>query len=557
MAGNIREFDNPVPTLQPDDRGVTAFRQLATHQESAGHEIGNAIGGGIARAGDVAQSYYDKAVTLPAVAKSGRDAAELLSTMTGQYQDYLKQHPDDPEAAKTFRENVLRPALDKYSDGAVNPDDARARSAHASSLYDSFVTRGIADTSFMAGEAVSKAATDQAVAGSAAVQADPAANLDATISGWEITRQAQRALVTQDPQGLKKFDLDTRAQEKEWVHGAVLANISKGGAESTLADIKAGKYDKYSKYFVDGNGTNTYSTDIKTLESAAQAGINALKTQSNADRAQHDRDVTAQSQARLGDYYGAMVDPTTNTIKIPPGITTAILTDPNLKPADRSAAIGLVKRMSAAPVETTASGLVHSMIERIANPTGQDIEESNGITWVRDKPGGAGRPLTQAEVMDHVGVDMTKADADFVLKQMKPTPTTRPNNMLLSQALTQARSMLVGKDIVSGTVDPATEDRMTKWEAWALPQFSKRIDAGEDPGTVLFDPKSGLLAPDTMQRFGAKDASDVQRFINQVNGGKVPDAKTNPQYPMTGTPTGGVAPPTDKTKALNSIFLGK
>lgn len=273
MAGNIREFENPVNGLQPNDLGVTAYRQLAVHQESAGNQIGGVIGQGIQEGGQVAQQYYDQAVTQPAALKSSRDAAELMNSSTQGYNEFLKANPDDPDAPKKYRETVLQPALDKYLDGAVNEQDRVVRQQRAERMYDSFVTTGMADVQTRAGASAATNLNDTLGLYGSVVSQNPA-KLDFALGEVDAAVKAGRDLI-KDPQQLAKYDLSINAEKAKIVNTAIASQMTQdhgAGAQQLFDDLSAGKYSKYASL------NPNWGNEVETLKKSALGMANEYKT---------------------------------------------------------------------------------------------------------------------------------------------------------------------------------------------------------------------------------------------------------------------------------------
>jgi hypothetical protein len=155
---NIRQFDTPALDIRPTETGVQAtaaaarrggafFNQAA--EDMTG--LGNRIAGAVRDVGEVAVDFAQHRE----ISAGAAEFAKMHAQLTDAWNNTVKNaDPNDTSVASKFNDQVLQPALDKFS-GAFNTEGGqRWAEQHVDSLRNHMFERATADMSTMAGAAV-------------------------------------------------------------------------------------------------------------------------------------------------------------------------------------------------------------------------------------------------------------------------------------------------------------------------------------------------------------------------------------------------------------------
>ena len=130
---NIKVFDTPQLGLRPSETGIEtvagnarrqgaffheeagSLEQLAAQEGQAYRSVGNALGGGVASAGEVAVNYMDHKEISAGAAKG----TQLMAGLTDQWNKIASDpnlDPNDTTIKQKFMQETLEPALQQFKD---------------------------------------------------------------------------------------------------------------------------------------------------------------------------------------------------------------------------------------------------------------------------------------------------------------------------------------------------------------------------------------------------------------------------------------------------------
>ncbi len=281
----IRQFDTPALGLRPTETGIEtvagnarrvgaffnqqagATEQLASDKGAAFGKVGNALGSGIAAAGDAYVNYLDHKEISAGAAKG----TELMATLTDAWNKKIsdpKLDPNDPTIKAKFMQENLEPALQQFKDdsGYFTTDKSQQ---FAESFIDRFrqhmSDKASADMSTLAGIALKRNVETTVNSLSSMVASDPssldfalksvdhaidakvgsAPTLDATTAASvrsEVGLKARENIVKSAIIGMiqKNPNVDLDAIQKkygDYVNGAEMKMFQKTAQAQSKADL--------------------------------------------------------------------------------------------------------------------------------------------------------------------------------------------------------------------------------------------------------------------------------------------------------------------------------
>lgn len=295
---NIREINNDKLGLTASERGVDAytqsarrivgiFGQVADDQRRTGNTIASAIEVG----GKTAVDYLDHQEISHGMAQF----AQLHLNLTKQWDDVLKgADPNDPAVAAKFRDSVVEPALEKFSEGFSTEKSQAWAESRTGALRDHFFTKTAADQSSLAMVATRENVRTLANTYSTSVAIDPS-------STREVLKQARddlNALVDTSP----TLSAEHRAQVKGEIGQKISESIVKAGVTAAIAkNPDAGlalARDPELAPYLNGGEVNQFYGEAKRAAKADEVNARQLATLRAKDTSEKN------SEAILEDIHG-------------------------------------------------------------------------------------------------------------------------------------------------------------------------------------------------------------------------------------------------------------
>jgi len=171
----IPQYQAPIDKITPSDRGTEAQtmagRRIGHFYSQAAGEISSAARAGATAAADVAHAVDDIGAGVRFAANAVEDyqahkevsagaaaSAKLFSQLSDEWDARVKNaavnDPNDPTVAAKFREDVLEPALQKFTEGFSNTTKGRNWSeTHAISMRNHFFQKSAGDMGGLAAKA--------------------------------------------------------------------------------------------------------------------------------------------------------------------------------------------------------------------------------------------------------------------------------------------------------------------------------------------------------------------------------------------------------------------
>jgi len=517
---NIPEFEARAADqgLQPQEGGARAFEGEGRHVEAAYARAGNDIGSGINDLG----TTWEHHVTVQADLSTLKLQSQK---MVSRQQEWRQAFAED-QAAPVHNPNLLQDLQQKWAgeDDAYNAtlptQEAQAfHQEQAIRQRQHFAEVGMAD---MATLAAHQGVTDVEHTGiylQSASHNDPT-SLTHNLGTIDTSVEAQiralgpnataEAIALMREAGDRQKTASTLAAGRGTVDNAV---DPVGGAPGSGIGPAATK-------FLESPEAKLYLSDQQRAEIQGYADRQSHARQQDAwmQEEHAHRQAEWQSQDTMSQYQKILGDSLKPGGSLPGDFLSTVLADPHLRPGDRDTLVGLTHRMQteAANIQT-GPGVLHTLLGRVTLPEGDPHR------------------LTPNEVLQHIGVDLSRTDGDFLLERLKPAAEAhdRMANIMLDQAIREARAALVPHDTLSN-LDPAQkaleEHNMSAFETWFVAAYTDGLRQGKTPAQ--------LLSPDSADYL--LKGNKIQTFAGQ-GAGSTP-AGGSAAAPLGGTPPKGIVP---------------
>ncbi|WP_407194396.1 hypothetical protein [Bradyrhizobium sp. STM 3566] len=342
---NIRSFDAPQGLgINPTETGINATAAAArrigsSYREAADAyaDLGSRIGSTIRDVGDIAVKYEDHREISAGAAKF----AELQDNLTQEWNERAKTaDPNDPSVAAKFREEVVEPALEKFS-GAFNTENSqRFAEQKVEYLRNHMFQKTAADMSTLAGIAVRKNLADTTTSMTNTAITDPSSvptllsGLDHSISGVvgssptlsatdaarvtsEVSTEVKRKIVHAGAIGAIQKSSDPERTAEDWIKkypDLIDGSEAKALAINARQQIRARNYDEQverrrAKEAAQDKSTelsNQYLIDVRSRDPRIASDPTAVKIL-------NDPNLTKQDKNNLLNYVDRTLKPETDT----------------------------------------------------------------------------------------------------------------------------------------------------------------------------------------------------------------------------------------------------
>jgi hypothetical protein len=464
-AGNVE--------LHPTEMGTDAALQAARRVGTFYHQEGENLGSAIATAGKQAEDFMaHREISHGAVGFAG-----MQQDLTQKWNDQAKNaDPNDPTVAKKFQDEVIEPAIQKYSEGFMTEAGQRWAEQHVDALRSHLFEKTSADMSTLAGIAAKTNVEKTVNSLSSTVATDPSSldfamkTVDGAIGG--IASSSPNLSPTQAAQ--VSSELSQKAKE-QIVKSAVAGMIMKNPG----VDLD-GIQKKYGDYI---NGA-----EMKQFQKAAQ-------TQAKANTLQDKQIQVAQRQlADLNVHKGAAeimaknitFDPTTGHPIVDPNYFQQVLELAKNNPNASNAA------------ETARTMLTWGETQQ--NKANKIVDDPIIKKDLTDRMFDPDRPTSRVDLMkaqaDGKLSNQSFQAMDRLVKEMETTPLHGDIWKSTTQAV---RDRLIRMDLPEGR-DAVGAANYSSFMQDFLPQYIAKSRAGTlEPNALnLNDPKSMIsqsLAP--------------------------------------------------------------
>lgn len=397
-----------------------------------------------------------------------------LTELATGLDDSLRQHmknadPLDPNAAKTWREEVMTPALREFTSGFNTPGGKEWVASHAAELATQFHRVSVADESNRQGaiavntfQQASNRLTNMAAGGSGI-------DLPLSLVGGSI-KTALGQVPGLSPQDQQKYAV---SHETKLGH-----DIVKAGIEHAVDVDPQGGFEKvwkpeYEKYI---SGVEK----VELQNRAIQREHTRLSTQ-NLQENMQDRSAKIDFNQNLSNIYNESAKLTPNGILLAPDFLTRMhdLIDkhpgakfePNTLKSGMDWAKAIQEEHNTGKLDTTDPALLAQMNSRL-------LSTDNPLTLPELQ-----RMKIAHTISDHDAMTYRR----YVEDQEKIGIENPEVKAMVSQSLQAARDYINPKGILGAALDLTGQQglKVANWERWAVPAYLSLVRGGMKPQDAL------------------------------------------------------------------------
>jgi hypothetical protein len=295
----LTPYTSPVDRIQPNDRGVEAQvmagRRIGAFYNQAASEIEGAARAKATAEGDVARGVASAASDAESLAKQVDDylghreiskgaaaSSQLFADLNDQWAKTAKgADPNDPSVAAKFNEQVLNPALDKFSEAYGNtPLGQRWVESHVATMRQHFFQKTAADMTTLAGEAVAVNVRQLGNASSnTAMQSPDFHTVDYLLS--DVPNKV--AAIVDTAPNLKGADAArarlklTEQMQEQIIKAGAIGAISKSADPEATAEAFAKRYPQ----FVNAQEAQQFATSARYYKRLGESEARAARTEAD------------------------------------------------------------------------------------------------------------------------------------------------------------------------------------------------------------------------------------------------------------------------------------
>lgn len=501
----IREFNNPITGLEPNDRAVSSAVFRARHTEAEFAYAGQQIGGGIKDIG----AAYDRIKTQQDISHGLATAADMQSNLTTAWDVTINNaDPNDHSVAEKWREENLNPALDAWQQGFSTEEGRQWAAAHAGALRQHFFEKTAADQSIMAGQASVSNLNQFKIGMSNTVTKDPTAlnqalgTVDAAI---EATIQSTPGL---DPRTTAELRGSLRDQWRKEIATSAVKSIALANPDEAMKRIAGGEYNQ----ILDG-------TDQEALFGYAQE----LHRQADRD-AKAQVEMTRQQQ---GDDFKAKVAALSASMFAPDG---SLQIPPNFHQA--------LTVLSTHPGAVSDPGAIRALgdaaAKAVENANTRTFQTTDPQTW-RDLAGRIGAPpgspneLTRTMVdREYANGNLSNTDYHFLhgaVESAKADPAANKAMTQLNQALTRVKPLVDHSNLYSGKLDQSGIALYDDLHYDTFQKYNQLIAGGKTPQQavdILTDPRNPQGIQQNLSPYQTNNKAGLAAIHARVSAGGGP-----------------------------------
>lgn len=514
---NIREFNNPIDGLKPDDRAAQSSVFAARHIEAEFAYAGNEIGKSIASVGGA----YDKIKTQQDISQGLATSAQIQDNLTTAWDVTLKNaDPNDHSVAEKFREEQINPLLDSWTSSFSTQEGRAWAENHAGALRQHFTEKTIADQALMAGEAAVQNMKTFTTGMSNTVLQDPTA-LNMALGTADMALEATiKADPNLSPAAVAALRGDHRDQMRQEIAKSAFIGTARTNPDAAMADLQSGKYSQ----LLDGTTQNQMFGFAETIKREARADQRAaFEMQKQAQKA----DFEAKASAISGQMFAA-----DGSIVIPPNFHQNLVTL-SLHPGADASAIRSMGDAAAKAVE---------------NANSRTFQTTNPQTWTaltsrigaQDGTPGA---LTHAMVdQQYANGNLSNNDFHFLhqaVETAKADPATHAAMTELNEALTRVKPLVDKSNLYSGKLDQsgvALYDDLHFDTFQRFQQLQKSGMSAQDAVKVLTDPRDPRGIQANLSPYQTNNKAGLAAIHNRVSAGGGPTSVTAPNLTVARKP---------------------
>lgn len=235
---NIRQFNNPVEGLRPDNGAEQVIARAAGHIDDEYTRAGAALGSGISSAGRA----YTEVKERQEISQGMATHAEIMDNLTTAWQATINAaDPNDHSVAERFREEQIKPILDAWTTSFNTENGRKWAELQAGQLQQHFVEKTLADQSNKAGQATVENYQNLVRSASSTVFQDPT-SLNVTLGMLDNATDVMAASPYLTPEMASRVKSELHAQARDTVVKAQVEGSARLNPDKAMHDIATGAY---------------------------------------------------------------------------------------------------------------------------------------------------------------------------------------------------------------------------------------------------------------------------------------------------------------------------
>lgn len=511
--GNIRTYDDKVGGLEPDNKAAGAAAASGRAWQDALASTGEQIGRGVSELGDA----YVKQRTQQQISAGMSQYAAMGSELTQNWDQTIKSaDPNDPTTGDKFRDEQVKPRLEKWVDSFDTPEAKMWATQQAAQLSQHFFEKTAADQSLVAGQAAIQNLDAWTTGLKNMVYNDPTGLATALGS----TDQTIDALVAQhtnlSPEVAARMKGELRTAIRKDITEAAVEGAARSNPMGLLGELADGKFQgmDVKSLPIDVGHATTIALEFKRQQEADDRAQAAVQRQAQKD----------DFDAKMSVVYATMYKPD-GSIVVPPGFHEQLAVLARHPGADASAIHALEDAAS-----TATKAAINGDYVRTDPGTWQGLTSRIGL------------PPTDPHALTHKDVDLAYAanklsGADYsFLSRAVPDASSDPAQQqamrLINGALERNKSLVTNSNMFS--MDKSGDAMYDTLTYDVYQRYNQMVAGGMSPvdaANKLTDPRDpqGIhsLIPH-YQTNNKQGLANIRAMTAQAGAQPVPVAPVNP-----------------------------
>lgn len=487
---NIREYQNPINGIKPDDMGAEAFARSGRVIEENYNKAGALVGGGVRELGKGLSEYAeqaDKQATLHQVSQGVASASAVLADNTQKWND-LAAHtdPNNMGAAREQFLNGLKDDLGKFQGGFTTDHSKLWGAEHAANLLNHFNEKTLADVSTAAGQSLKINVMKMGDNLAATIHNDPS-SIDAALAmvPSSIEAMVNNSHSLSAAQAITAKTELTQELQQRITHLSVASTMDRNVAAGTA--MLTGKYANFLR-----------PEDLQQLENYGKTVTRANHADAVMARQDQEFKERQASEARAKQFLNEMAplgpDGRPGPVQIQPDAYARVLQDKTMKPSEQMTVFTFMDRITkdraAGALAHNDPAIVGDFIARIGDPE-NPVTQTDIADAVK---AGKMTPQFGMELFGKASAEnqqaMTKLNADPIVKAEFDRAAARITNNINANGIGGMNQAVRDK------IDQFKMDQLrTLQDAVANKQDYRRFLDPKNPDYLFSDDKVDVYKP--------------------------------------------------------------
>lgn len=507
----IREFDNKIDGLKPDDRATQATVFAARHVGAEYANIGQSIGGAITSAGDT----YEKIKSQQEISQGLATRAQIVDNLTTAWNvTSNNSDPNDHSTAEKWREEQLQPILDAWQTGFSTEHGRQWAMEQSAQMQQHFFEKTAADQSVKAGQAAKRNLIDFNTSTTNTLLQDPA-SLNTALG---TTDMAIDSIIKADPDMTPEQAAALRGPIRDQFRldqaKAAVIGTARADPDKAMADLQSTKYDAV----LNAEQKNSLFGFAESIKREARADARAATAAQNEAQKQDFNGKVSAVEAQLQNPDGSM----------------------SVKPGMHQALMMLSQHPGAAFEPGRISSLEDAMARAVKDKIDGTYAQTNNTTW-QTLASKIGQPIGSPGALTHAEVDQAYAAGNLsthdhaflksAVEGMHSDPQTTAALTRLNQSLERVKTSVTQSNLYAGKLDRAGDLQYDKLHYDTFQRFMQLQQQGKsasEAADILTDPRNPNGIQHNLAGYAMSNKQGLQALHQTVTTGGAPAAPNTP-----------------------------